>query len=177
VLAVNTASAHATDIELPALGDASSAVVSPYAERKLGEAWLRMFRSQVRTVSDPLLSDYLEHLVFDLAEHSQLSDAQLKLVVVENQTINAFAVPGGVMGIPTACCSTPGTDTASDAGPPQPAPLRAGVEARANAVPEPRSRWGASSSPLLLGITATGRHPAQQLRFSRALAERTASGC
>ena len=96
---MNTGSARAVDIELPALGDASSAVVSPQAERKLGEAWLRMFRSQVRTVSDPLLTDYLEHVVFDLAEHSQLSDAQLKLVVVENPTINAFAVPGGVMGI------------------------------------------------------------------------------
>lgn len=90
---------RAVDIELPSLGDASSSVVSPQAESKLGNAWLRMFRSQVRTVSDPLLSDYLEHVVFDLATHSQLKEAQLKLVVIENPTINAFAVPGGVVGI------------------------------------------------------------------------------
>ena len=98
-LVIGWQSAQAIDIELPALGDASSAVVSPQVERKLGQAWLRMFRSQVRTVSDPLLADYLEHLVFDLASHSELSEVQLDVVVVENQTINAFAVPGGIVGI------------------------------------------------------------------------------
>lgn len=97
--ACSSAPAGAVDIALPALGDASSAVVAPQVERKLGQAWLRMFRSQVPTVSDPLLSDYLEHCVFDLASHSELSDARLDVVVVENRTINAFAVPGGVVGI------------------------------------------------------------------------------
>ena len=93
------APAAAVDIALPELGDTSSAYVSPQQERRIGQAWLRMFRSQVRTVSDPLLEDYLEHLVFDLAAHSQLADAQLTVVVVDNPTINAFAVPGGVVGI------------------------------------------------------------------------------
>ena len=93
------APATAVDIALPELGDTSSAYVSPQQERRIGQAWLRMFRSQVRTVSDPLLEDYLEHVVFDLAAHSQLSDAHLTVVVVDNPTINAFAVPGGVVGI------------------------------------------------------------------------------
>lgn len=97
--ALPAARAPAVDIELPALGDASSATVSPHTERKLGAAWLRMFRSQVRTVNDPLLQDYLEHVVFDLAAHSRLEDAQLAVVVVDSQTINAFAVPGGVVGL------------------------------------------------------------------------------
>lgn len=99
VLAMGWQSAQSVDIALPALGDASSAVVSPQVERKLGQAWLRMFRSQVHAVSDPLLSDYLEHLVFDLASHSRLTDVRLDVVVVENETINAFAVPGGIVGI------------------------------------------------------------------------------
>ena len=54
------APAAAVDIALPELGDTSSAYVSPQQERRIGQAWLRMFRSQVRTVSDPLLEDYLE---------------------------------------------------------------------------------------------------------------------
>jgi len=99
LLPLVTGTVRAAEIDLPALGDAASAVVSPEAERKLGDAWLRMFRSQVRTVPDPLLSDYLQHVVLDVAEHSQLKDAQLKVVVVDNQWINAFAVPGGVVGI------------------------------------------------------------------------------
>jgi predicted Zn-dependent protease len=96
---LTAAGAGAVDIELPSLGDASSASVSPQVERKLGEAWLRMFRGQVKTVDDPLLQDYLEHVVFDLATHSELSEARLQVVVVDNETINAFAVPGGVVGL------------------------------------------------------------------------------
>ena len=97
--ALCAASAPAAEIELPSLGDASSAAVSPVVERKLGSAWLRMFRGQVKTVEDPLLKDYLEQVVFDLATHSQLSDARLNVVIVDNETINAFAVPGGVVGL------------------------------------------------------------------------------
>ena len=52
---LTAARAGAVDIELPSLGDASSASVSPQVERKLGEAWLRMFRGQVKTADDPLL--------------------------------------------------------------------------------------------------------------------------
>ena len=98
-LALPAMSAPAGEIELPSLGDASSAAVSPVVERKLGSAWLRMFRGQVRTVEDALLQDYLEQVVFDLATHSQLSDARLNVVIVDNETINAFAVPGGVVGV------------------------------------------------------------------------------
>ncbi len=89
----------AVDIELPSLGDASSAAVSPVVERKLGGAWLRMFRGQVKTVEDALLQDYLEQVVFDLATHSELTDARLHVVIVDNETLNAFAVPGGVVGL------------------------------------------------------------------------------
>ncbi|TGD74367.1 M48 family peptidase [Mangrovimicrobium sediminis] len=68
-------------------------------EHQLGRAWLRSFRSQVRTVDDPLLFDYLENLTYRLVSHSQLSDRRIELVVVDNPTINAFAVPGGVIGV------------------------------------------------------------------------------
>lgn len=91
--------ANGNSIELPELGDASSAYVSPAIERRLGDAWLRIFRSRVRTVSDPLLADYLEHLIFRLSVASPLEEAPMSLVVVGNETLNAFAVPGGVIGI------------------------------------------------------------------------------
>jgi predicted Zn-dependent protease len=68
-------------------------------EHQLGRTWLRVFRSQVPTVNDPLLFDYLENLIYQLARHSKLEDRRLEIVIVDNQTINAFAVPGGVIGI------------------------------------------------------------------------------
>jgi len=90
---------RADDIELPELGDASSGAVSPVQEKRLGQMWLAMFRNQVSTDDDPLLTDYLEHLVYRLATHSDLKEAPANVVVVENKTLNAFAVPGGVVGI------------------------------------------------------------------------------
>ncbi len=88
-------------IKLPALGDGASSLFSTQQEYELGRAWLKVFRAQVRTVDDPLLQDYLEDLLYRLAAHSQLSDRRLDLVVVENPTMNAFAVPGGVVGVHT----------------------------------------------------------------------------
>jgi len=90
-----------SDIKLPSLGDASSAIVSPAVERALGQKWQRMYRSQVPTSSDPLLTDYLQKLLAELAETSQLSDRRLDLILVENASMNAFAVPGGVVGVHT----------------------------------------------------------------------------
>ena len=98
------------EIKLPALGDASGGIVSPQQERELGESWARAFRAQVPTSHDPLLIDYLEKLVTKLAGFSQLSDKRLELLLVKNPTMNAFAVPGGVMGIHTGLFTTAGSE-------------------------------------------------------------------
>ena len=86
-------------VSLPELGDSASSTFSNQQEYELGRAWLKMFRSQVRTVTDPLLQDYAEYLVYKLAAVSQLKDRRLEVVVIDNPTINAFAVPGGVVGL------------------------------------------------------------------------------
>jgi beta-barrel assembly-enhancing protease len=90
---------HGSDIDLPELGDGTSGIVSLQQEKELGTAWLASFRRQVKTVNDPLLEDYLEDLIYRLVTHSELKERDLQLVVVNNNTINAFAVPGGVIGV------------------------------------------------------------------------------
>ena len=84
---------------LPDLGDGSSSRYSAQQEHDLGRMWLKMFRSQVKTVNDPLMQDYIEGLLYRLASHSELKDRRLETVIVSNPTINAFAVPGGVVGV------------------------------------------------------------------------------
>lgn len=91
----------AADLNLPELGDASSALISPQQEYQLGQKWLRAYRSRVATTSDPLLYSYLEQLLTRLARHSQLKDRRLDLLIVNNATMNAFAVPGGIIGVHT----------------------------------------------------------------------------
>ncbi len=95
-----TASSHANEeLKLPNLGESSTSMFSAEFEHQLGRTWLRIFRSQVPTVDDPLLFDYLEGLIYNLVTHSQLQDRRVEIVIVKNPTINAFAVPGGVVGI------------------------------------------------------------------------------
>mgnify|MGYP000556452018 CR=1 FL=1 len=44
---------------------------------------------------------YLEQLLYNLATYSDLEDPRLELVIVKNPSMNAFAVPGGVVGFHT----------------------------------------------------------------------------
>lgn len=85
--------------ELPVLGDTASGTVSLEQEHKMGRAWLKALRSHTEEIDDPLIYDYVEHLLYRLAENSQLQDRRLELVVVDNPALNAFAVPGGVVGV------------------------------------------------------------------------------
>jgi len=97
ILTISSTSAN--ELKLPNLGESSTSLFSTEYEHQLGRAWLRVFRSRAPTVDDPLLQDYLESLIYRLANHSQLEDRRLEVVIVDNPTINAFAVPGGVIGI------------------------------------------------------------------------------
>ena len=95
----NPALAQDKDLNLPNLGESSTSMFSAEFEHELGRAWLRVFRSQVRTIDDPLLHDYLEHLVYKLVSESKLEDRRVEVVIIDSPEINAFAVPGGIIGI------------------------------------------------------------------------------
>jgi predicted Zn-dependent protease len=82
------------NLKIPNLGASSTSLYSEEYERRLGSLWLKVFRAQAPILDDPLLYDYIENLIFQLVLHSDLHDRQLQLVVVDNPTINAFAVPG-----------------------------------------------------------------------------------
>jgi predicted Zn-dependent protease len=89
------------DLKIPNLGESSTSLFSSEFEYNLGRDWLKAFRRQAPTVNDPLLYSYLESMVFDLVTHSDLQDRRLELIIVDNPNINAFAVPGGIIGVHT----------------------------------------------------------------------------
>jgi predicted Zn-dependent protease len=99
-LATHPYNSHA-EVELPNLGDTSSIMISPVQEKMLGQRWQRAYRSQVPTSSDPLIISYLENLFTKLIPHSQLDEKRVDLIVAENNTLNAFAVPGNIIGVHT----------------------------------------------------------------------------
>ena len=85
--------------DLPSLGDASSGLISIEQEHTLGRTWLRNLRSQVSSLHYAELTEYTENLIYRLASNSQVSDRRLEIIILDNKQLNAFAVPGGVIGI------------------------------------------------------------------------------
>jgi predicted Zn-dependent protease len=92
-------SAETASSNLPSLGDYTSAIISLEQEYELGQSFLRALRSQAPLLSDPVMQEYLELLIYRLASFSSLEDRRLTLAIINNESINAFAVPGGVVGI------------------------------------------------------------------------------
>ena len=84
---------------LPTLGDYSSASISLSGEYSLGRIWLSMYRGSTKEHSDPLMRTYLEDLIYRLSETSEVRDRRFEFIVLEDKTINAFAAPGGIIGI------------------------------------------------------------------------------
>lgn len=98
-LACLLASPALTASDLPSLGDSSSSIVSPQQEHQLGRAWLSMLRGQIAQLSDPILKDFVESSVYRLAETSQLQDRRLEFILLDSPQLNAFAAPGGIIGV------------------------------------------------------------------------------
>lgn len=95
---------------LPILSDRSSASVSMSSEYRLGRNWARMLRGNARLLHDPVVFHYLEELLWDIAPHSKLSDRRLELIVLDNPTFNAFAVPGGIIGVHAGLITAAGSE-------------------------------------------------------------------
>lgn len=91
--------AQAASNDLPNLGDSTSGIVSLQQEQQLGRTWLRQLRNQAVLIDSPHAKQFLEDLVFQLVPYSDLNYSELEFVIVDQATLNAFAVPGGIIGI------------------------------------------------------------------------------
>lgn len=88
--------------ELPSLGLSSSYDISLNQEKLLGQGWLRQFRAQTQLYNDPLTQNYIERLVQHLATWNRhLETKEIDVLLVDQRQLNAFAVPGGVVGVNT----------------------------------------------------------------------------
>jgi len=98
------------DSELPDLGGSGYSIITLQQEYNLGRAWARLLRGQARIYGDALVSQYIEDLTWSLVSHSQLQDRRLEIMVIENPTVNAFAAPGGIIGVHSGLILTADTE-------------------------------------------------------------------
>ena len=87
------------DLSLPELGDRVSGVVSGEQEKVIGNEFLKQIYSQAPLISDPLIQEYSELLIYRLSEYSQVKDRSFNVLLIDDKSLNAFAAPGGVIGI------------------------------------------------------------------------------
>lgn len=88
--------------ELPDLGDVATAELSPLAERRLGESIMQEIRwRDAAYLDDPELEDYLGRLGRRLVAASAEPDRQFTFFLVNDDSLNAFAFPGGYIGVHT----------------------------------------------------------------------------
>lgn len=93
-----------SEIELPDLGNPSDIYMSKIEEPAIGRAYFRSLRSQKQVVEDSLLTEYIQNLGEKLSSKVQSGDFDFNYFLVPQNSINAFAIPGGYIGIHTGLC-------------------------------------------------------------------------
>ena len=105
-LALVTSVGAQIDQRLPDLGDGNS--MSVQQERRLGESIMRQLWRDPDVMDDPVLTAYVKSIwtalrasAKDLGNLSAELDESYTwdLVLVRDRTVNAFALPGGFMGV------------------------------------------------------------------------------
>lgn len=86
---------------LPDLGEAAQAEFSPVMERRAGESIMRDMRRDPAWLGDPEVNAYLNRIGNRLASQSPESRQEFEFFALRDPTLNAFAMPGGFIGVHT----------------------------------------------------------------------------
>ncbi|MGB2818446.1 MAG: M48 family metalloprotease [Burkholderiaceae bacterium] len=97
--ALNAPPAHAQPNDLPSLGDAAGEELPPAMERRLGEQIMLEVRRDPAYLPDPESTEYLNNLGYRLVAVSPSSSLDFVFFIVRDPMLNAFALPGGFIGV------------------------------------------------------------------------------
>ena len=87
---------------LPELGDTASTALSPALERRVGEQAMRDIRQRdPHFIDDPELTEYINALGRRLVAAAPDARLDFEFFMMQDNTINAFAMPGGFVGVHT----------------------------------------------------------------------------
>lgn len=90
----------AQPVGLPSLGSSSSAELSPALERSLGDAIMEQGRHDPDYIADLDINQYLTQLGRRLAAQAPAPlEQRITIFPVRDPSINAFALPGGYIGV------------------------------------------------------------------------------
>lgn len=88
-------------INLPRLGDASADELSPAAERRVGEQIMADLRREGIVHDDAEIADWLNRFAAALTAQPDARGFSFEFFLVRDTSLNAFALPGGFIGVHT----------------------------------------------------------------------------
>lgn len=97
--------------DLPELGDISATVLSPMQETAIAEQILRDVASSNEVVRDADVNDYIQTIGAKLVSNGPDRRQKFTFFVVQDNSINAFAMPGGVIGVHTGLILAANTES------------------------------------------------------------------
>ncbi|ARU32963.1 peptidase M48 [Sulfuriferula sp. AH1] len=101
ILILCLVSQSVTASELPDLGDISQSSFSSRDEARVGSEIMRDIYANPQYYDDAELTDYLNNLGSRLVAASSESQRSFQFFVLKDNTLNAFALPGGYIGVHT----------------------------------------------------------------------------
>jgi len=93
--------APAAEVNLPELGSPADAILSKADEAQIGRAIMHSIRGSGQLVEDPLITEYVNEIGHRVAAYANDGDHKFTFFVVNDPSINAFALPGGFIGVHT----------------------------------------------------------------------------
>lgn len=89
----------ATGDDLPDIGSPADSILSREKELQIGRSIFRSLVDTERVMTDPEIQEYVQDVGMKLASQAQDGDFRFSFFVVNDPAINAFALPGGYIGI------------------------------------------------------------------------------
>ena len=77
----------------------SVAEASVFSDQEAGEKFFQMVQQQLPLVSDAIINDYIQTLGYRLVSYSDAPTHPFHFFVIQQDVINAFAGPGGYVGV------------------------------------------------------------------------------
>jgi predicted Zn-dependent protease len=96
---------------LPDLGSTANAGLSRADEYQIGRMVMRDLRNEARLLDDPETIDYLQSLGGRLGVEAQEGESRLNFFAVREPSVNAFALPGGFIGVNTGLILLTGNES------------------------------------------------------------------
>lgn len=97
---------HADRIELPDLGDPSESVLSIAKEKEIGQQMMLQINTARIVAEDIIVQEYISSLGHELVAQADSTPHDFNFFVIKQSSINAFALPGGYIGMNAGLITT-----------------------------------------------------------------------